>query len=464
MTVRVRNSGFNGPALLDTNKDELVKGVGLRLGPAKNVARIVAQINDQKQNIQENKYLKYEILLLRLGNTQSSASVYRFVREGEEFKIWEIEEDPDIMPQEGIGHYVFNNHPEVPAQGSNEISITQPFCKNVVSEINDSVNSMKLFNLHVYGDGGSRLKDQVYADIIIGPADFHKELTDNPPDLSKGLGWEVKNNLSEGVKVCKGKGQLIKYARAYLTASSRLTNVFYGRLTDGKIWQFVKIQLILDIDDLKVMFEESPNYEWSIKTASLIAGIIERYHDDLSMRASGEKKESQNNDKTYMYRNRPSVSSETLLASLIEEGVYIRLFSGNSIHVQIKSYLGAGRECIVFLAQVRDYGIMDAVLKIEVRRKHSKISQVYREISALHALGDLRCVPTILFEGFLLVKNSANYNICLLKIKRLLLMKLQMFDEAQNHTGILKRTKKKKKILKGSRTLSGIAGTSGKII
>ncbi|CAB4419319.1 unnamed protein product [Rhizophagus irregularis] len=382
----IENSGFNGPALLDTNKDELVKDVGLRLGPAKNVARIVAQINDQKE-----------------GNTQSSASVYRFVREGEEFKIWEIEEDPDIMPQEGIGHYVFNNHPEAPAQGSNEISITQPFCKNVVSEINDSVNSMKLFNLHVYGDGGSRLKDQVYADIIIGPADFHKELTDNPPDLSKGLGWEVKNNLREGVKVCKGKGQLIKYARAYLTASSRLTNVFYGCLTDGKIWQFVKIQLILDdIDDLKVMFEESPNYEWSIKTASLIAGIIERYHDDLSMRASGEKKESQNNDKTYMYRNRPSVSSETLLASLIEEGVYIRLFSGNSIHVQIKSYLGAGRECIVFLAQVRDYGIMDAVLKIEVRRKHSKISQVYREISALHALGDLRCVPTILFEGYIM--------------------------------------------------------------
>ncbi|CAG8731589.1 7339_t:CDS:2, partial [Funneliformis mosseae] len=43
----IENSGFNGPALLDTNKDELVKDVGLRLGPAKNVARIVAQINDQ---------------------------------------------------------------------------------------------------------------------------------------------------------------------------------------------------------------------------------------------------------------------------------------------------------------------------------------------------------------------------------------------------------------------------------
>ena len=38
-------------------------------------------------------------------------------------------------------------------------------------------------------------------------------------------------------------------------------------------------------------------------------------------------------------------------------------------------------------------------LKIEVR-KDSEISQVYREISALHALGDLPCVPKILFEGY----------------------------------------------------------------
>jgi len=45
----IENSGFNGPAFLDTNKDELVKDVGLRLGPAKNVARIVAQINDQSK-------------------------------------------------------------------------------------------------------------------------------------------------------------------------------------------------------------------------------------------------------------------------------------------------------------------------------------------------------------------------------------------------------------------------------
>ncbi|CAG8655115.1 12547_t:CDS:2 [Funneliformis caledonium] len=319
-----------------------------------------------------------------MSTSASTSTDPSFVRERGEFKIWEIEEDLNITLQKGIGQDVFNNHPEAPAQGSGEISITQPFCKNVVSEINDSVNSMKSVNLRVYGDVSVWEKDQVYADIIIGSTDFHKELTDNPPDLLKGS------------KVSEGKGQLIKYAKLYLSASPRLTNVFYGCLTDGKIWQFVKIQFMLD--ELKVIFEESPTYEWSEKIASLIAGIIERYHDDLSMRVSGEKKESQNNNETYMYRNKSSISTESLLASFIEEGIYIRSYSGNhGIHVQIISHLGNGRECIVFLAQVRDYGIKDAILKIEVR-KDSEISQVYREISALHGLGGLSCIPKILFE------------------------------------------------------------------
>ena len=65
-----------------------------------------------------------------------------------------------------------------------------------------------------------------------------------------------------------------------------------------------------------------------------------------------------------MYRNKSSISSESLLASFIKEGTYIRLNSGNYIHVQITSHLGTGRECVVFLAQVRDYGIKDAVLKV----------------------------------------------------------------------------------------------------
>ena len=82
------------------------------------------------------------------------------------------------------------------------------------------------------------------------------------------------------------------------------------------------------------------------------------------MRASGEKKESQNNYEMYMYRNKSSISPESLLDSFIEEGIYIRLNSGNCIHVQITSLLGTGRECIVFLAQVHDYGIKDAVLKV----------------------------------------------------------------------------------------------------
>ncbi|CAB5146630.1 unnamed protein product [Rhizophagus irregularis] len=64
--------------------------------------------------------------------------------------------------------------------------------------------------------------------------------------------------------------------------------------------------------------------------------IILRYRDDLLTRAFGE---SQNNDETYMYRrNKSSISPKSLLASFIEE--------------------------------------------------------------ALHALGDLSCVPTILFEGY----------------------------------------------------------------
>ena len=66
----------------------------------------------------------------------------------------------------------------------------------------------------------------------------------------------------------------------------------------------------------------------------------------------------------YMYRNKSSISSESLLASFIGEDIHIRLNSGNYIHVQITSLLGTGRECIVFLAQVRDYGIKDAVLKV----------------------------------------------------------------------------------------------------
>ena len=41
-------------------------------------------------------------------------------------------------------------------------------------------------------------------------------------NLSKGLGWEVKNDLRNGSKLNKGKGQLIKYAMAYLTAEQPL--------------------------------------------------------------------------------------------------------------------------------------------------------------------------------------------------------------------------------------------------
>ncbi|CAB4430899.1 unnamed protein product [Rhizophagus irregularis] len=201
--------------------------------------------------------LKYENFLLKLGNTQNYTSVYRFARKHGIFKNWEIEEDPSIISQRGIGENVFNDYPCVPVQGSNPAS----------------VKSIQL------------------------------ELTNNPPDLSKGLGWEVKDSLSDSVKT---------------------------EYRDGLTYH----QHIL------------------------------RYHDDLLTRASGE---SQNNDETYMYRsNKSSISPESLLDFFIEE--------------------------------VHDFEIKDAILKIEVL-KDSKISQIYREILVLHALGDLSCVPTILFEG-----------------------------------------------------------------
>ncbi|CAI2198911.1 12202_t:CDS:2, partial [Funneliformis geosporum] len=190
--------------------------------------------------------LEYENFFLRISNTQSSASVYRFVRAHGDFQLWEIEEDTDINPLRGAGDDVFINNHDPPAQGSSEVDVTQPFCKDVVSEINEILNGMRLSNLLVLGDGGGRVRDNVFPDIIIGRSDFYKELTENPPDLSKGLGWEVKNDLSNGSKVTEGKGQLIKYARAYLTANPPLTNVFYGCLTDGKLWLFVKIQFVLD--------------------------------------------------------------------------------------------------------------------------------------------------------------------------------------------------------------------------
>ena len=316
-----------------------------------------------EQYIQENKDLKYHIFLLELANTRNSASVYRHVRNHGDVQLWQIKED--ITPLEEAGDEVFNKYCNAPAQGLSEINVNQPFCKDVVNEISEIINQVYSDDLLVIGDNGARRDDEVYADIIIGHFDYYSELTKNPPNLSKGLGWEVKNNLNDGSKVSEGKGQLIKYAKAYLTADPPLSHVFYGCLTDGKLWQFVKIQFILDnSSNLKVKFEESRIHEWSEKTASLIAGLIDRYHNDLLMSASGEKKESQNNDETYMYRNKSSISSESLLASFIEEGIYIKLNSGNDIHVQITSHLGTGRECIVFLAQVRDYRIKDAVLKV----------------------------------------------------------------------------------------------------
>src|SRR5581483_10793044 len=198
-----------------------------------------------------------------------------------DFGPWEIEEDNNITPKRGVGKNIFNQdrYRNPPPSGSSEVDETQPFCKNVVSEITDTLNLLEPTNLIVEGDGGGRRsRDGVYPDIIIGRSDFLGELTENPPDLSKSLGWEVKNDLNDRSKVTEGKGQLIKYARAYLTANPPLTNVFYGCLTDGNRWLFVKIQLVFNNTNILMKFEESQTYEWNEMTASLIAGIIDRYH------------------------------------------------------------------------------------------------------------------------------------------------------------------------------------------
>ncbi len=321
-----------------------------------------------EQYILENKELKYQLFVAKTDNARRPSSVYKYVRDHGDVQLWNIDTDlTHTYNQYQLAYNLLEKYPNAPEQGSNEKQVTQPHCKEVVQEIVNKINEyvaiLEPSDLYVFGDNGGRIQDQVYPDIIIGLDKFYSELTAKPPDLSKGLGWEVKNDITDNSKLTIGKGQLIKYAKAYLSAERPLTNIFYGCVTDGKLWQFVKIQLLLD--DFKFNFEESISYEWNGKTASIIAGIISRYREDLMMRASGEKKESQNNDETYMYRNKSSISSESLLASFIEEGIYIRLInSENYIHVQITSHLGTGRNCIVFLAQVRDYGIKDAVLKV----------------------------------------------------------------------------------------------------
>ncbi|RIA91692.1 hypothetical protein C1645_821721 [Glomus cerebriforme] len=71
----IENSGLNGSAFLNTNEDKLVTVIGLRLGPAKNIARIIAQINNQKL-LNLDEYLLYTIPYIPYGiNSKSSIKV-----------------------------------------------------------------------------------------------------------------------------------------------------------------------------------------------------------------------------------------------------------------------------------------------------------------------------------------------------------------------------------------------------
>ncbi|KAG9286894.1 hypothetical protein G9A89_012444 [Geosiphon pyriformis] len=220
-----------------------------------------------------------------------------------------------------------------------EVKEHQPFCKNVVDE---TVQCLGLKNLLVLGDNSNRKEDKIYADIIIGLNQYYSQLTNNPPDLSKRLGWKVKNDITNQTKARIGKGQVVKYTSIYLTANDPLTPVFYGCLTDRNHWQFMK-------------------HIWNIQTASLIAGLINHYYNEYLLKASSKKKDSPNNDKAYMSL-KLSLTPESLMASFIKKAFLIKLDSGNDIHVQIISHFGTRKENLVFLVQLQDYGIKETQL------------------------------------------------------------------------------------------------------
>ncbi|CAG8659091.1 1939_t:CDS:2, partial [Paraglomus brasilianum] len=221
----------------------------------------------------------------------------------------------------------------------------------------------------------------------------------DPPDLTRGLGWEVKNDLEDNTKLKEGKGQLIKYARIYLLGDTPLSQVFYGCIMDGTYWVFVKITY--DYDKCWFEFEKSQLYKWSVDTALLIAGLINLYHTQV-LPASGEKQDYPGRDDKNQgcQATASSVSPEMVLADLIKEGVSIQTDFGEFIQMQIISHLGTGRDSIIFLAEALDYGIMQAVLKIEVP-KDTNFSQLSQETRVLHELDGLACVPKILFEGWI---------------------------------------------------------------
>ncbi|UZO24148.1 uncharacterized protein OCT59_016463 [Rhizophagus irregularis] len=88
--------------------------------------------------------------------------------------------------------------------------------------------------------------------------------------------------------------------------------------------------------------------------------IILRYHDDLLTSASGESK------------------------------IMMKRICIEEINHQFLPKVS-------WLLSSKRVSISDYTLEIGCRFEDS---QIYREISTLHALGDLSCVPTILFEGY----------------------------------------------------------------
>ncbi|CAG8630250.1 19393_t:CDS:2 [Dentiscutata erythropus] len=121
----------------------------------------------------ENEVEKLKILLFNSenGNSTKSSSVYKYIRNNYIVSLWDIEKE--IKP---------NRHVE------------------------ETIQFLKMNNLIVLGENCHKKDDKIYSDLLIGYRKFYQKLSNNSPDLIKGLGWEVKNDLTDSSKLMKEKG------------------------------------------------------------------------------------------------------------------------------------------------------------------------------------------------------------------------------------------------------------------
>src|SRR5438045_1746522 len=166
------------------------------------LSKVIKSNNDSAKLIED---LLHALFLSEFSNAKNPSSIYRFVLNHGKFCIWDFEKD--VEPVKWASQEVYNRNKNATKQGLNEVKVIQPFCYKILKEIN---NNLFMFEskpglVVVLGDYGQRLADEVYADIIIGHEEHYSEFNKSPPNLSKGLGWEVKNNnLTDGSKSIEG--------------------------------------------------------------------------------------------------------------------------------------------------------------------------------------------------------------------------------------------------------------------